>query len=62
MKAVILAGGLGTRLRPYTLFLPKPMLAVGPKPILAHIVDWLKANDVEDSVMATGYLGRTIEQ
>jgi len=61
MKAVVLAGGLGTRLRPYTLFLPKPLLPVGPKPILEHIVDWLKANDVKDIVIATGYLGRMIE-
>jgi len=47
MKAVILCGGLGTRLRPYTLFLPKPMLPVGPKPILEHILDWLKANGIQ---------------
>jgi mannose-1-phosphate guanylyltransferase len=59
---VILCGGLGTRLRPYTLFLPKPLLPVGPKPILEHIIDWLKANDVKDIVIATGYLGRMIEQ
>jgi len=38
------------------------MLPVGPKPILEHIVDWLKANDVNDIVIATGYLGRMIEQ
>jgi mannose-1-phosphate guanylyltransferase len=38
------------------------MLPVGPKPILEHIVDWLKANEVKDIVMATGYLGRIIEQ
>lgn len=38
------------------------MLAVGPKPILEHIVDWLKANDVARMVIATGYLGRTIEK
>jgi|SRR5271155_3915166 len=61
MKAVILCGGLGTRLRPYTLFLPKPMLPVGPKPILEHILDWLKANGIPDVVIATGYLGRYIE-
>lgn len=59
---MVLAGGLGTRLRPYTLFLPKPLLPVGPKPILEHILDWLKANDVRDVVLATGYLGRMIEQ
>jgi mannose-1-phosphate guanylyltransferase len=35
---------------------------VGPKPILEHILDWLKANDVKDVVIATGYLGRMIEQ
>ncbi len=38
------------------------MLPVGPKPILEHIIDWLKANDVTDVVVATGYLGRMIEQ
>jgi mannose-1-phosphate guanylyltransferase len=59
---VILCGGLGTRLRPYTLFLPKPMLPVGPKPILEHILDWLKANGITDVVIAIGYLGRYIEQ
>lgn len=59
---MILAGGLGTRLRPYTHFLPKPMLGVGAKPILEHIVDWLRANDVKDIVIATGYLGRVIER
>jgi mannose-1-phosphate guanylyltransferase len=58
---VILAGGLGTRLRPFTLLLPKPMLAVGNKPILEHIIDWLKANGIKNVVVATGYLGRTIE-
>jgi mannose-1-phosphate guanylyltransferase len=61
IKAVILAGGLGTRLRPFTLLLPKPMLAVGHKPILEHIIDWLRANDIKSIVIATGYLGRTIE-
>ena len=61
MKAVVLSGGLGTRLRPYTLFLPKPMLPVGPKPILEHIIDWLRSYGVIDVVIATGYLGRTIE-
>jgi len=38
------------------------MLPVGPKPILEHILDWLKANGVEEVVIATGYLGRIIEQ
>lgn len=59
---MVLAGGLGTRLRPYTLLLPKPMLAVGPKPILEHIVDWLRESGIGEIVVATGYLGRTIER
>ncbi|MGB7882158.1 MAG: sugar phosphate nucleotidyltransferase, partial [Nitrososphaeraceae archaeon] len=41
MKAVILAGGLGTRLQPYTFFIPKPMLPLGNKPLLEHIISWL---------------------
>ena len=41
MKAVILAAGLGTRLQPYTFFIPKPMLPIGNKPLLEHIIDWL---------------------
>jgi mannose-1-phosphate guanylyltransferase len=62
LKAVILAGGLGTRLRPFTLLLPKPMLPVGPKPILEHIIEWLKANGIKNIVVSTGYLGRMIEE
>jgi len=62
IQAVILAGGLGTRLRPYTLLLPKPMLPVGPKPILEHIVEWLKLNGITDIIVSTGYLGKTIQE
>jgi len=61
MKAVILAGGLGTRLRPYTFIIPKPMLPLGEKPILEHIVGWLSANDLKDITIATGYLAHFIE-
>ena len=42
MKAVILAGGLGTRLRPLTKSKPKPMLPIGEKPILEHLIEWTK--------------------
>jgi mannose-1-phosphate guanylyltransferase len=44
MKAVILAGGLGTRLQPYTFFIPKPMLPLGNKPLLEHIIEWLASS------------------
>jgi len=58
---VILAGGLGTRLRPYTLFVPKPMLPVGNRPILEHILEWLRTNGIKEVVISTGYLGKTIQ-
>ena len=61
MKAVILAGGLGTRLRPYTLFLPKPMLPLGDRPIIEHIIRWLKGKGVREFVVSIGYMGRVIE-
>lgn len=62
LKAVILAGGLGTRLRPYTYFLPKPMLPLGHKPVLEHIVDWLRENGVKEIVISVEYLRRFIEE
>ena len=42
MKAVILAGGLGTRLRPLTNKKPKPMLPLGKKPLLEHLIKWIR--------------------
>jgi len=62
VQAVILAGGLGTRLRPYTLVLPKPMLPVGEKPILQHIIEWLRESGIREIVVSTGYLGRFIQE
>lgn len=61
MKAVILAGGLGTRLQPYTTFLPKPMLPLGEKPILEHLIEWLTQNKIKDFVLCVSYLRKTIE-
>ncbi len=61
MKAVILAGGLGTRLQPYTTFLPKPMLPLGEKPILEHLIEWTRKNGVRSIVLCVSYLRKTIE-
>ena len=61
MKAVILAGGLGTRLQPYTTFTPKPMLPLGEKPLLEHLIEWVKKNGVKDIVLCVSYLRKTIE-
>jgi mannose-1-phosphate guanylyltransferase len=62
MKAVILAGGLGTRLQPYTFFIPKPMLPLGNKPLLEHIIEWLtQVKQIDEIVVCVSYLHRTIE-
>jgi mannose-1-phosphate guanylyltransferase len=61
VKAVILAGGLGTRLRPLTNKTPKPMLQLGKKPILEHLIDWNKKNGVKSIVLCVSYLRENIE-
>ncbi len=62
MKAVILAGGLGTRLQPYTFFIPKPMLPLGNKPLLEYIIEWVKnAGAIDNIIVCVSYLHRTIE-
>jgi mannose-1-phosphate guanylyltransferase len=58
---VILAGGLGTRLRPYTLFVPKPMLPLGDKPLLEHTIDWFRQNGIKEIIISVSYLRRLIE-
>ena len=61
MKAIVLAGGLGTRLRPLTFAVPKPLLAVGEKPILQHIIERLAAAGCDEVILATGYLAELIK-
>ncbi|MGC8547416.1 MAG: nucleotidyltransferase family protein [Candidatus Micrarchaeia archaeon] len=56
MKAVILVGGYGKRLRPLTDTIPKPLLPVAGKPILDWQLDWLKANGIRSVILLTGYL------
>lgn len=61
MKAVILAGGLGTRLREETEFRPKPMVEVGGRPILWHIMKGFACRGITDFVVCTGYKGEVIK-
>jgi len=51
MKAVILAGGFGTRLRPLTINIPKPMVPIANKPILSHIIKLLKKHGMKDLII-----------
>jgi NDP-mannose synthase len=60
-RAVILAGGLGTRLRPYTTVLPKPLMPVGDRPILDIVIRQLARASFERITIATGYLAELIE-
>ena len=61
MKAIILAGGKGTRLRPYTNVLPKPLMPVGEYPILDIVIHQLKKYGFTDIVIAVGHLSQLIE-
>ena len=62
MKAVILAGGLGTRISEETHLRPKPMIEVGGKPILWHIMKMYSAHGVHDFVICCGYKGYVIKE
>jgi glucose-1-phosphate cytidylyltransferase len=62
MKAVILAGGLGTRLSEETDLKPKPMVEIGGKPILWHIMKTYSAHGVNDFVICCGYKGYVIKE
>jgi len=61
MRAVILAGGLGMRLRPYTTILPKPLVPVGDRPILEHIFRRLAMCGVTSIDICVGHLGELIQ-
>lgn len=62
MKAVILAGGLGTRLSEETSLRPKPMVEIGGKPILWHIMKMYSAHGINDFVICCGYKGYVIKE
>jgi len=61
LRAVILAGGLGTRLRPYTAILPKPLVPVGDRPVLEHILRRLHASGARVVDLCVGHLGELIQ-
>jgi len=61
MRAVILAGGKGTRLAPYTTVLPKPLMPIGDMPILEVVLRQLKASGVSRATMAVGHLAELLQ-
>lgn len=60
MKVLVLCGGLGTRMRPLTDKLPKPMLSVNDRPLLHHLVELCKKNRLREIIFATHYLSQKI--
>ena len=62
MKAVILAGGLGTRLLPLTKILPKPMVLVNGRPFLYHLIMQSKSNGINNFLILFGYKHELIEK
>lgn len=60
MKAIIVAGGRGERLRPFTNHIPKPMIEVSGEPILLHIIELLKSNGIVEIILALCYLPEVI--
>lgn len=62
MKAVILAGGLGTRLSEETVHYPKPLVEIGGRPILWHIMKIYSAHGINDFIICLGYKGYMIKE
>src|SRR5919206_2463395 len=56
VQALILAGGEGTRLRPLTTTVPKPVVPLVDRPFIVYMLDWLRGHGVDDVVLACGHL------
>jgi NDP-sugar pyrophosphorylase family protein len=62
MQVVILAGGLGTRLRPLTEVVPKPMAPVQGRPFLEYLIEYLAAQGLKKFLLLVGYLGQRVQE
>ncbi len=62
MQALVLAGGEGTRLRPLTLTLPKPVIPLAGRPFLTFMLDWLRRHGVDDVLLSCGYRSDDVER
>src|SRR3989338_7624709 len=61
-KALILAGGKGTRLEPITHEIPKPLIPIKGKPILQHIIELLKKHNIREIILSVGYKKEKIKE
>ena len=62
MQAVILAGGEGTRLRPLTSRLPKPVVPLVDRPFIAFMLEWLSGHGVDEVIMSCGFLASSMRE
>ena len=62
MQALILAGGEGTRLRPLTYTVPKPVLPLAGRPHIAYVIDWLVSHGVDDVIVSCGHLAERVRR
>lgn len=62
MQALVLAGGEGTRLRPLTLTVPKPVMPLAGRPFLSFMLDWLAGHGVEEAILSCGFMGADVER
>jgi NDP-sugar pyrophosphorylase family protein len=60
MKAVVLAGGKGTRFHPYTFVIPKPLMPIGENPILLHLIHAFRKSGIREFLLSTGYQAELI--
>src|SRR5258706_5449780 len=60
MQAVILAGGEGTRLRPLTSTVPKPVVPLVDRPFIVYMLEWLRRHGIDDVVMSCGFLATAV--
>ena len=61
MKAVVLAGGKGTRLAPYTKILPKPLMPIGDMPILEIMLHQMRRAGIKDVILTVGHLAELLQ-
>src|ERR1700727_638136 len=60
VQALILAGGEGTRLRPLTSTIPKPVVPLVDRPFIAFMIEWLRSHGIEDVIMSCGFLATSV--
>lgn len=61
MQALILAGGEGTRLRPLTSTIPKPVVPLAGRPFIVYMLEWLRGHGVEEAILACGFMAKGVQ-